>query len=123
MGLGTLGQVARKLRTTRAVVRAAVDAGLIRPVRIRDAGGGSYARLFDIAEAAARRDEIAAACESGELVPRGPRTRRREATGTSTEPSPRERPPSSGYIDLLPLGCSPAPADLMARLNELDDLR
>ena len=63
----------------RAVVRAAIDAGLLQPAGYRGTGGNSYARLFDLAEAGSKRDNLAAALDGGQVVPRGPRTRRYEA--------------------------------------------
>jgi hypothetical protein len=119
MGLGTLGQVAKRLRVPRSHIRAAVDSGLLRPARTRSAGDHGYVRLFDLEEADAQRHDIVAGVNSGELVPRKPRTRSRQRAGAaSTASAVVEQGSSQGYIDCTPLGCSPAPDDLMARLNE-----
>jgi hypothetical protein len=84
--LGTLREVARRIGVTRGVARAAVDAGLLRPGRIRKSGSGSYTRLFDLDAAAAARSEILAALDARTLVPRSPRTHPRRAAS---------RPPSA----------------------------
>ena len=122
MGLGTLGQVAKRLRVPRSYVRAAVDSGILAPARIHSAGGSSYVRLFDLEQATEKRREIVAGVNQGDLSPRPPRTRSRRSGGAATASAGTSTFPeetSTGCIDCMPLGCSPAPDDLMERLNEV----
>ncbi|MBI5487112.1 MAG: hypothetical protein HY905_07245 [Deltaproteobacteria bacterium] len=120
MRLGTLAQVARRLRATRAVIRGAVDLGLLQPARVRPAGDNRYVRLFNLAEADQLRPSIEAAYRSGELVPRAPRTHRHQVP-RATDAAPvsdlgtRAR---SDYLGCMPPGCSPVSGDLMERLHE-----
>jgi hypothetical protein len=81
--------------------------------------------LFDLDDAAARRDQITAAHDRGDLMARGPRTHRHEPrSGGGGPPSPSAGPASPPAA--RPLGgifAKAKPVDRERFLRELDEER
>ncbi len=129
MPLLTIRKLARQLRARTALLRSAVDAGLLRPARVRGRGANRYIRLFDLGEARAARDQIAAAFESGAIQPRGVRSHRRRGgpgaasgdAGSVGVDAPRrvaEVESAAGHGGIPRLDCRECTdRDLLERLN------